>query len=186
MLTGPNAQVVQDEVAPNRPDVAAIFAAHRGFVWRMLGHFGVDASDREDVLQEVFVVVHRRIDSYGEHDKMRAWLNAILFRVVKGYRRTRRRRPEYVTDTPPELSLPPAQEHDVRRRQARELMRGWLAELPEEQRLVFLLYEVEQMPMAEVALALDCPRQTAYSRLSKAREHVLAQAKRAAARGGTP
>src|SRR5262245_35284280 len=66
-------------------------------------------------------------------------------------------------------------------REALEL--GWrlLQQLPEEQREVFVLYEVEDMSMPEIARALDCPLQTAYARLYAARARILAQVQRAPA-----
>jgi len=176
---------VPGEVAAASPDVSTIFAAHRGFVWRMLSHLGVSDADREDVLQEVFVVVHRKIGGYREQDKLRAWLYAILVRVVRDHRRKVRRRRETVTDAPPERVEPPGQERGLQERQALEQAHRWLAVLPEQQRLVFVLYEVEQMSMNEIALALACPVQTAYSRLHRARELVVAQARRAEVQGAS-
>ena len=68
---------------------------------------------------------------------------------------------------------------DIEKREALQRGQRILAALPEEQRAVFLLFEVERMSMAEVAEAVGCPLQTAYSRLHKARERVLAMLDRA-------
>jgi RNA polymerase sigma-70 factor (ECF subfamily) len=57
-----------------------------------------------------------------------------------------------------------------------------LQALPVEQRDVFWLYEVEELPMSEIARALNCPLQTAYSRLHKARERILAAVQMTAAK----
>src|SRR5688572_16381958 len=155
------------------PDVESIWRAHGGFVWRVLHHLGVKSPDLEDATQEVFVVVHRRLAEYQEQDKLRAWLYAICVRVARDHRRKLFRRRERVTDTPPERVVGPTQTSSVENQEALQLAEKLLAALPEKQRVVFLLYEVEQMSMTEVALAVDCPVPTAYARLRKARERVL-------------
>lgn len=180
LATGqPDAQTVA-------PAVAELFAEHHGFVWRALSHLGVDRADLEDALQEVFVVVHRRLHDYREEQKMRAWLYAISVRVARDFRRKRTRRREQLTAAPPDSPREASQLESFATRQALELAQRLLETLPENQRAVFLLYEVEQMPMSEVAQVLDCPLHTAYSRLHKARERVLALATRAQRKGDVP
>jgi len=186
MLATPQLLDLTREGVVARPDVTAIFKVHHGFVWRVLAHLGVIAAEQEDALQEVFVVVHRRLHEYREQDKIRAWLYAIAARVARDYRRRVHRRREYLSDAPPETSQAPSQASDVANRQALVFAERLLATLPDKQRAVFLLYEVEQMPMAEVAVAVGCPLPTAYARLRKARERVLAQVSRAERRGEAP
>jgi RNA polymerase sigma-70 factor (ECF subfamily) len=65
-----------------------------------------------------------------------------------------------------------AQTAAIERAQAVALLDTILATLDEEKRAVFMLFELEQMPMQEVAAAVGCPLQTAYTRLHAAREHV--------------
>jgi RNA polymerase sigma-70 factor, ECF subfamily len=168
------------------PDVTAIFKEHHRFVWRVLSHLGVQAGDLEDALQEVFVVVHRRLRDYREQDRIRAWLYAICVRVAKGFRRSLLRRRIHLTGVAPEEPREPRQPEDLANQEALALAQRLLEALPEKQRAVFLLYEVEQMPMSEVALAVDCPLPTAYARLRKARERVLALVARAKLRGDSP
>jgi RNA polymerase sigma-70 factor (ECF subfamily) len=77
-----------------------------------------------------------------------------------------------------EPSAAATQHAQLEEREALALGYRLLERLPPLQRQVFVLYEVEDMSMAEVAQALDCPLQTAYSRLHKARERVLAEVAR--------
>jgi RNA polymerase sigma-70 factor, ECF subfamily len=176
----------QTDAVAASPEVAEIFAEHHGFVWRALSHLGVDRAELEDALQEVFVVVHRRLDDYREQQKVRAWLYAISVRVARDFRRKRSRRREQLTASPPDSVRDASQLESFANRQALELAQRLLSALPEQQRAVFLLYEVEQLPMSEVAQALDCPLHTAYSRLKKARERVLALVARAERKGDVP
>ena len=167
-------------------DVNTVFRAHHAFVWRVLAHLGVAPADQEDALQEVFVVVHRRLADYREQDKIRAWLYAIAARVARDFRRRVRRRREQLSDAPPERVSDASQVSDAANRQALVFAERLLDSLPDKQRAVFMLYEIEQMPMTEVALAVACPLPTAYARLRKARERVLAQVARAQLRGEVP
>jgi len=176
---------LEQERADPALDVTALFKAHHAFVWRILRHLGVAAADQEDVLQEVFVVVHRRLADYREQDKMRSWLYAICTRVVRDYRRRAGRRHEELREAP-EQPHEASQASSFADRQALSLAQRMLAMLPEKQRAVFLLYEIEQLSMPEIALAVECPLPTAYARLRKARERVLAEVARMRLRGEMP
>lgn len=154
------------------------FEAHGPFVCRSLRYLGVPEADLDDLVQEVFLVVSKRLEDYEERGRTRAWLYSICTRVVNAQRRKVRRRRESEPLTEAAMDAP--QLEQIQDRQAVEL--GWrlLQQLPEQQREVFVLYEVEDMPMAEIAQALGCPLQTVYSRLYKARERILAQVQRLA------
>lgn len=186
MLAMEETRELEEELCAAPPDVTALFKQHHRFVWRVLSHLGVQAADLEDALQEVFVVVHRRLRDYRDQDKVRAWLYAICVRVARGFRRSLLRRRIQFGGAAPEQGREARQPEDIARQQALQLAQRLLDALPEKQRAVFLLYEVEQMPMSEVAIALNCPLQTAYARLRKARERVLALAARAKLRGDAP
>jgi RNA polymerase sigma-70 factor (ECF subfamily) len=168
------------------PTVDELFKAHAAFVWRVLQHLGVSAADVEDATQEVFVVVHRRLGEYREREKVRSWLYAICARVARDHRRRLRRRREHLTAAPPEAWYLPPQAAELAQRQSLALGERLLQSLPEKQRTVFVLYELEQMSMPEVALAVGCPVQTAYARLHKARERITAEVARAQRRGVVP
>lgn len=164
------------EAAASTSRLREAFEAHGAFVCRSLRHLGVPEADLDDLLQEVFLVVSKRLDDYEERGRARSWLYSICSRVASSQRRKVRRRRE--TEPVAESAAEPLQLEAVQDRQSLEL--GWrlLQELPAQQREVFVLYEVEDMPMAEIAQALDCPLQTVYSRLYKARERILAQVQR--------
>ncbi|MDD9947089.1 MAG: sigma-70 family RNA polymerase sigma factor [Myxococcales bacterium] len=158
---------------PNLPlRLGEVFREHGPFVCRSLRYLGVKEPDLDDMLQEVFVVVCRRLGDYEEKGRTRAWLYSICTRVVRSHRRKlgRRREAALVTEEP----VAPVQLNQVEDAEALALGRELLERLPKAQREVFMLYEVEDMPMSEIAQALGCPLQTAYSRLYKARRRILA------------
>ena len=162
-----------------------IFVEHAPFVCRSLRRLGVAETDLDDMLQEVFVVVHRRLPEYSEVGRARSWLYSICRRMAQAQRRKRLRRRESLMPAPPEELTTGGQEERVENRQALALGEELLARLPTEQREVFVLYEVEELGMAEIAAAVGCPLQTAYSRLYAARARILADVEQLQ-RGGRP
>lgn len=168
------------------PRLREVFEEHGGFVSRSLRRLGVPDADLDDLVQEVFLVVYQRLNDYEEKGRARAWLYSICTRVTRAQQRKVGRRRERVALEYAEEPTAPTQLAKLEDRQALALGYSFLSKLPPEQREVFLLYEVEDLPMAEIALALACPLQTAYSRLHKARERILAEVQRAAARSVVP
>lgn len=152
------------------------FEAHGPFVCRSLRYLGVPEADLDDLVQEVFLVVSKRLNDYEERGRARSWLYSICSRVAHSQRRKVMRRRE--SEPVAEQAEAAPQQDQVEEREALELGLKLLQQLPEQQREVFVLYEVEDMPMSEIAQALGCPLQTVYSRLYKARERILAQVQR--------
>lgn len=155
-----------------RLDFGEVFREHGPFVLRTVRRMGVPPSDVEDVAQNVFLVVHRHLASYEGRGSVKAWLFAIVRRAVADHRRSKRRRPEIPTLDPPVGSVDPQSEADLDRARERALLDRALDALDDDKREVFVLYELEQMAMADVAAAVGCPLQTAYSRLYAGRERV--------------
>lgn len=154
--------------------VEAIFREHAPYVWRVLRRMGVHEADAEDVCQEVFVVVHRRLGDFDGACAVRTWLYGICVRTASDYRkRPHRRRERPAGDALPEVGSDAAQEDDLERRRARDRLDAALESLDEAKRAVFVLYEIEGLSMAEVVLAIGCPLQTGYSRLHAARKIVM-------------
>jgi RNA polymerase sigma-70 factor (ECF subfamily) len=165
-------------------NVDAIVAEHGAFVWRTLRRLGIGASDVEDVAQEVLLVVHRRLPDYDARSGMRAWLYGICVRKASEHRRKAWFRRERPVATTPETSAPPEQPEAMKRREAWAHLEAILGELDPKKRDVFVLFELEEMSLAEVAAAVGCPLQTAYSRLQAARALVQASIARLHAREG--
>jgi RNA polymerase sigma-70 factor (ECF subfamily) len=154
----------------------AIYDEHFAFVWRNARRLGVEVSHLDDVLQDTFLVVHRRLGEYEHRGHVRTWLFGILRRVVADYRRYRRRRPAAAT-APADLERLQAlhASSDVARLEASELVELVLSTLDPEKREVFVLVELEQMTLSEVAEALGVNRNTVWSRLRAARQMFEAE-----------
>jgi RNA polymerase sigma-70 factor (ECF subfamily) len=167
--------------------IARIFSEHADFVWRSLRRLGVAAADVDDALQEVFLVVYRRIAQYEDRGLMRAWLFSISRQISNHYHRGAKRsearhRGLVISTTAPDL------EEVVARREAEQLVGAFLDELEEPQRLVFYLADIEGLTAPEIASALDVNLNTVYGRLRQARkrfEAVVAEQARDGLGGAT-
>lgn len=153
------------------PSFAEVFRDHARYLWRALLGLGVRPSDVDDVCQEVFLVVHRRLPEFDGR-ALRSWLYAICLRVASEYRRSARVRRELTVEQVPEAHAPPAQLDAVLTGELCANLLRALDRLDEDKREAFVLYEVEELSLREVAEALGCPLQTAYSRLQAARAVV--------------
>jgi len=169
-------------VATAPPSFAEVFAEHGPLVWRAVRRLGVREADVEDVCQEVFLVIHRRLATFAGKAALRTWVYGICLRVASDYRRQPHHAREQPFDDVPERSIPAAQDTELERRRALAWLDGVLDGLDDAKRAVFVLHEIEQVPMAEVAAAAGCPVPTAYARLYAARKHVEAAARREQAR----
>jgi RNA polymerase sigma-70 factor (ECF subfamily) len=168
------------------PPFERVFEEHAPFAWRALRRLGVPEPDVDDVCQEVFVIVHRRLGDFEGRSALRTWIYGICVRCAAGFRRSARRRREDVVDALPEGTMPPPQLEEIGRRRALALLDAALDKLDDDKRAVFVLFEIEEVPMTEVAQAVGCPLQTAYARLYAARKQIEASLRRAAVAGRAP
>lgn len=153
-------------------DFEELFRVYAPFVWRVLGRLGVEQPDLADASQEVFLVVHRRADDFEGRSSVKTWIFGICVRVAASFRRRIRRitaEPFSESRIGVEWGSP---ESHLDQQRARERLMRVLSELDDDKRAVFVLYELEDLSMPEVAEALGCPLTTAYSRLHAARKAV--------------
>lgn len=158
----------------------AIYRAHFRFVWRSLRHLGVPERDLPDAVQEVFVVVHKKLADVDPESRLTTWLYAIALRVASDRRRRASERHEVLADVPERSSGTSADATELAERRA--LLEKALAALPLEQRAVFTLFELDGMQGDEIATLLAIPLATVHSRLRLAREGFRRVVARARAR----
>jgi RNA polymerase sigma-70 factor (ECF subfamily) len=159
--------------APAEPlSVRQLYAEQGAFVWRSLRRLGVPEADLPDICQDVFLVVHRKLETFDQRSAVKTWLFGICMRVAADFRRRAHVRREVPVEQVPDSAVSPSQGEAVQRQQARAVLDRILDSLDEDKRAVFILYELEQWAMADIATAVGCPVQTAYSRLAAARKHV--------------
>ncbi len=150
-------------------DLARVYREHQAFVWRSLHHLGLPRGTIDDALQDVFIVVHRRLSDYDGRTSVSSWLYGIARRVASEYRRgTRRaiRSLELVRDPD---ARPARNERTPQRIEAARMVEAFLGVLDDDKRRAFLLAEVEGMTAPEIAQAEGVNVNTVYARLRAAR-----------------
>jgi RNA polymerase sigma-70 factor (ECF subfamily) len=162
--------------------VRALVERHFDFVWRSLRRLGVRAADVDDAVQEVFVVAARRLDDVvAEHE--RAFLFGTAVRVCSTLRRRARRHPEDPAGAGDEYPvLAPDPEQLAELGQARILLSEVLDGMSAELRSVFVLVELEELSVREIARLHGIPEGTIASRLRTARQKFRAAVERQKAR----
>jgi RNA polymerase sigma-70 factor (ECF subfamily) len=163
----------------------AMLEAHYDLVWRSLRRFGVRAGDVDDAAQQVFLVAARKLDAV-EPGAERSFLVGTAMRVASDARRAASRRREVQDDEPlrERRDSSPGPEELADRRRARALLDEVLDAMPLDLRAVFVLFELEELPTAEIAALVGVPVGTAASRLRRAREEFHRIAARMRARAG--
>lgn len=164
------------------PSFEQVYESHFEFVWRTLRRLGVPDAALDDIVQDVFIVVYRRLQNFRGESSLKTWLFGILLRVLATHRRTAQRRAtEPLGDREP-LSHAPSPAAQVERAQARALLMQLLDALDEDRRIIFVSVEIEQMSCPDVAEALGVNLNTVYSRLRAARRDFEAVLSRHRAR----
>jgi RNA polymerase sigma-70 factor (ECF subfamily) len=151
-------------------DFRDIYVAHFDYVWCNLRRLGVQDSSVADAVQDVFVVVHRRLPEFVAHGSAKAWLFGITLRVARDYRRRNQRKGGLA----PLLEETVAGEHpspmdSAVRSESVQILERLLEHLDEEKREVFVLVEVNELTVPQAAEALGASIPAVQSRLRTAR-----------------
>ena len=150
-----------------------LFRKHRADVARLVFRMLGPNADIEDLVQEVFLQVHRSLGDFKGQSKFSTWLHRVTVNVVLMCRRAARSRPVFsgeISDAEPDRGLLP--DEDASRHRRLEAFRRVLDRLPEKKRTVFVLHEIEGLPPAEIAVIVDAPVLTVRTRLFYARREL--------------
>jgi RNA polymerase sigma-70 factor, ECF subfamily len=157
-----------DAQAQTRERLASMFEAHHAFIWRFLRRQGLSPEASADLTQQTFLIAAERVADirFGSE---RAFLFGTAMRLARANARASRR-VMLETDMDQRVSGVPPAEEQAERHQTLKLADRVLAGLTPSLLTVFVLFELEGVPMREIADLLRVPRGTVASRLRRARE----------------
>ncbi|MFT3776625.1 MAG: sigma-70 family RNA polymerase sigma factor [Minicystis sp.] len=171
------------------PSFEAVYEQCFDLVFRNIRRLGVPEAGVDDAVQEVFLVVHRRLAEFEGRSSLRTWVFSIVARVAKDHRRTLRRKsphargPDAAVDAdtvPDERAADPHARTE--RSEGVRLLHRVLDALDDDKRAVLVMAELEQMSAPEIAEALGENVNTIYARLRAARRDFEQAAQRERAR----
>jgi RNA polymerase sigma-70 factor, ECF subfamily len=154
------------------PDFKALYRTEFPYVWKTLQRLGAPSPDIEDLVHDVFVVVHRHLADYDPARPLRPWLFGITLRVLADHRRAGRNRNEITAEIDDPIDMAPTPHERLEDREARAVLMRALDSLDLDRRAIFVMHELDEVPVPEIASLLDIPLNTAYSRLRLARADV--------------
>lgn len=168
--------------APAPPRVAlpafdVLYEDHFDLVWRTARRLGVPEAGADDVVQDVFMVLHRRLDEYDGRTPIKRWILGMTVRVVSDHRRRYRRKDAPCVPQPADsdgnvllASERPPPSAGIEQEEQVRLLEQLLGQLSEEKREVLVLSELEEMTVPEIAELLGANVNTIYTRLRAARQ----------------
>jgi RNA polymerase sigma-70 factor (ECF subfamily) len=169
-----------------------IYQEHVDFVWRNARRLGMSSESADDVVQDVFIVVQRRLGDFETgHGSMRSWIFGILIRVVHDHRRSHRRKTkrwvsleQYSAQAEQALGHPPTPSDLAESAERARLVDCLLDQLEDEPRMLIVLAELEQWTIPDIAQHLGCDVKVVYSKLRNARRNFEKVYRRATAQHG--
>lgn len=160
--------------AAANPDLVAVYREHFQFVWRSARRLGALPGAVDDVVQDVFLIVARRLAEFRGEASVRTWLFAITMRVVQVHRRSVSRHLRRV-EAFAEAHAEGGGTDPYARKDAADALVKLLDQLDDDRRAVFVLAELEGMTAQEIAAGLGLNVNTVYSRLRAARQQIERQ-----------
>jgi RNA polymerase sigma-70 factor (ECF subfamily) len=160
-------------VAPRpSPETACLEAFDRelDYLFWTLQRLGARPFDIEDLLQDVFAVLHNSWSTLDTTRPLRPWLFGVAFRLVRTYRRKQAREIPRDGLDPPDAA--PGPERNLQDRQSLSLLSAALERVPEARRSVLVLHELDGVEVVEIARRLSITRFGVYARLRKGRKEL--------------
>jgi RNA polymerase sigma-70 factor, ECF subfamily len=176
-------------VAPtNVLSFESLYQQYFDFVWSLTRRFGVSPASADDVVQEIFMVIHSKFQDLRQPESLRSWIYSVVRRTASDHHRAQRSKLQSGSAYAFELDVrhPVAQTPADLVEQSQQVKRLWtlLEAIDLPKREVFILAELEELTVPEIAEALEIPLNTAYSRLRTARQQFEEGLAREAARRG--
>jgi RNA polymerase sigma-70 factor (ECF subfamily) len=162
-------EAAKEPLLRSPPSLEELYRDHFDFVYRIAHRLGGRYLGAEDVAQEVFLVVARRLDSYVESAQVTTWLYGITFNVVRLKLRRLWLELRHRADESDGLEVALASCDTLELAEAWRLMQDVLSSMAPRKRDVFVLAELEGLSCAEIGVIVGVKEETVWSRLHYAR-----------------
>jgi RNA polymerase sigma-70 factor (ECF subfamily) len=162
---------VESDRTVRAPPFSAVYRDYFDFVWSSARRQGAGLEAIDDLVQEVFIVIHGRLHTLEHPEALRSWIYGIVRRTVSTYHRSRRTKRD--SGSAPLLksqTREPSPLDVAEHRDQVKLLWSLLDKLDSAKREVFVLAELEELTVPEIADLLGIPLNTVYSRLRAARQ----------------
>jgi len=169
------------------PSFQSVYRQYFDFVWSSVRRLGAETEAMDDLVQDVFVVIHAKLETLERPEALRSWIYGVVRRTVSMHRRAKRTRADGGLTAKPSdevVSPGPTPLERTETKAELEVLADLLSQLDEPKREVFELIELEELTAPEVAEVLGLPLNTVYSRLRAARRAFEAALARHLARRG--
>lgn len=167
------------------PSFKAVYREYFDFVWSSARRLGIQPSGMDDLIQEVFIVIHAKLHTVEKQQSLRSWIYGVVRRTASNHRRAGKAHADSSSGPPAEgeaLSREPTPLEQTERNAGLQLLVSLMDQLDEPKREIFSLVDVEDLSVPEAAEVLGIPLNTAYSRLRVARQSFEAALARHEAR----
>ncbi|MFO0677095.1 MAG: sigma-70 family RNA polymerase sigma factor [Polyangiaceae bacterium] len=174
-MTTEDAALVERAASGDVSAFRSLYERHRADVARLVVRMHGNRSDLEDLVQEVFVQVHKSLRSYRRESKFSTWLHRVTVNVVLMFRRAAKSRPsltEAIEDDRAPSASQIAPDDDAARRARFRAFQRVLDRVADKKRIVYVLHDLEGMSPAEISTIVDAPVLTVRTRLFYARREI--------------
>jgi RNA polymerase sigma-70 factor (ECF subfamily) len=168
--------------APER-DCLETFDREMDYVFGTLQRLGARPGDIEDLLQEVFLALHRNWSTLDTTRSLRPWLFGVAFRVVRTHRRKRAREAPDATLDPEDRA--PSPEAWLQGQESLALLSAALEHVPVSRRSVVIKHDLEGLDVIDIARELSITKFGVYARLHKGRKELASAVRRLQTTGWT-
>jgi len=150
----------------------SLYDKHFPDVERLVASLGIVDAEADDICQEIFVIIYRNLARFRGEARLSTWIYRLATREAIRYARRRRLMRGLADLFARDRSLPLPADWSESEAGRRHYLRQLLDRLPPERRLALVLYEIEGLPVSEIARISDCAENTVWTRLHRARTEL--------------
>lgn len=177
-------EVVEQAVNGNEAAIEKIYSLTYAQGFSVALQMMKNEQDAMDVMQESYISAFRNLKNLEQPEKVKSWFNRIVANKCKDYLVKKKRNPQLFSEMSGEdderefeesivdedITFSP--EESVDYSEMKRIMKGILANLPDEQRMCVLMYYYDELSVGEIAETLSCSTNTVKSRLNYARKKI--------------